>query len=242
MTEFGLWVGLIFSLILFSAILGDHAPMRLAQHILVGAALGYAALLTLREVLQPRLFALLLREDAADQWLWAPLVLGLLLMAAAFEALLAAQQRASEDDAIPTWRRLLRGLGLAPMALMLGVGISVALIGVVQGTLLPQLGQVIGIGPARAGPLSSVAGQAVLLLLTTATLLHLTFNPAQRLARQPAFVRTFFLGWAWLGKRALWIAAGVIFARLVAARLSLLIGWLEGVRRTLEQLGDWVIG
>lgn len=38
----GLWVGLIFSLLVFSAILGDHLLARLAQYVLVGAVLGHA--------------------------------------------------------------------------------------------------------------------------------------------------------------------------------------------------------
>jgi hypothetical protein len=53
------------------------------------------------------------------------------------------------------------------------------------------------------------------------------------------FVRSVFRVWIWVGKRALWVAAGVIFARLAAARLSLLISRFEYFRATLAQTGIW---
>ena len=37
----GFWGGLVMTVIIFSAILGDHLLARLGQHLLVGASLGY---------------------------------------------------------------------------------------------------------------------------------------------------------------------------------------------------------
>ena len=65
------------------------------------------------------------------------------------------------------------------------------------------------------------------LLITTATLLYLHVDPARYLAEQPSYVRRVLHGWLWLGQRALWLAAGIIFARLMASRLSLLIARLD---------------
>ena len=47
------------------------------------------------------------------------------------------------------------------------------------------------------------------------------------------------LFWAGLGKRGLWFAAGVLFARLAASRLSLLIVWLESMIQFLQQSWIW---
>jgi hypothetical protein len=240
MSDVGVWVGFLFSLILFSTIAGDHALARLAQHVLVGAALGYAALLTVREVLQPRLFQLWLSGAADGTWLWVPLLLGLFLLAAGADYVLA--QGNTTPGPLPGWRRGMRSLALLPIGLMLGVSIGVAIMGVVQGTVLPQAWRAISATPDPEQPLPNGLTQALTLLLTTATLLHLTVNRQLPWARQPLIVQRLFTGWVWIGKRALWIAAGVIFARLAAARLSLLISWLESVYARLEQMGilDWV--
>jgi hypothetical protein len=68
---------------------------------------------------------------------------------------------------------------------------------------------------------------ALTLLLTTATLLYLYVDPARYLTEQPLFIRRLLNGWIWIGQRALWFAAGIIFARLMASRLSLLIARID---------------
>jgi hypothetical protein len=73
------------------------------------------------------------------------------------------------------------------------------------------------------------------LVLTSATLLHLTWEwPSGGL---PSWLRAPITLWRWIGLRALWFAAGVLFARLAASRLSLLIGWLESLGSYLEATG-----
>ena len=54
----GLWIGFVVSLSVFSLIIRDNALSRLALHLVVGTALGYAALIAWQEVLYPRLLAL----------------------------------------------------------------------------------------------------------------------------------------------------------------------------------------
>ncbi|HMN27545.1 MAG TPA: hypothetical protein PKE45_05260, partial [Caldilineaceae bacterium] len=51
----GAVLGLLIALVLFSTLLGENVLTRLAQHILVGAALGYAVLLAIRDLLLPTL-------------------------------------------------------------------------------------------------------------------------------------------------------------------------------------------
>ncbi len=111
----------------------------------------------------------------------------------------------------------------AVTALLLGIGLGAGIMGALQGTLIPQYLRAAQIGfvPDAPGYLPLVG--LLTLLLTTATLLYLYVDPARHLQQQPPAVRGLMTGWLWLGQRALWLAAGLIFARLAVSRLSLLI-------------------
>jgi hypothetical protein len=125
------------------------------------------------------------------------------------------------------------------VALLLAVGLSAGLFGVLQGTLFPQFWQAaltafdpaVSIGVFLAGVLT--------LLITTATLLYLYVDPARYLAEQPIYVRRLLNSWLWLGQRALWLAAGIIFARLMASRLSLLIARVDYLITALAATPFW---
>lgn len=228
----GAWTSLVLALAVASLLLGDQILARLAQHILVGGLLGYAAVITMRSVLLPRFASALTGADPL--WAgWLPLGLGLLLWAAGVDYLRA--QGKSTTTPLPGWRRWLRRLGLLPTMLMLGVGVTVALLGVLQGTLLPQIWQV-GRTAAAAG---DFAGWQTLLvtLLTTAVLVQITGQQAQLGETWPTPLRALLALWRWIGARALWLAAGLLFARLVATRLSLLIGWGEMILQKLATIG-----
>jgi hypothetical protein len=219
----GMWGGLIMTLLIASSLLGDGVPARLGQHLLVGAAVGYGGVLAVQHILRPQVIAPLLADPLGDPWLWIPAVLGGLLLVAGVDRTLAP----SQTTPLPRWRRLLHGLGRLPVALLIALGLSAGLFGALQGTLLPQFG--------RAAALTLDAGAAetllgiLTLLITTASLLYVAVDPARHLAGQSPAVRRLLGGWLWLGQRAIWLAAGVIFARLLASRLSLLIARVEYV-------------
>ena len=77
------------------------------------------------------------------------------------------------------------------------------------------------------------------LLITTATLLYLYVDPHQYLAQQPGYVRRLMSGWIWLGQKSIWLAAGLIFARLMAARLSLLIVRMQFFVNSVYESRAW---
>jgi hypothetical protein len=232
----GLWLGLLFSLAIFSTIIGNHVVARVAQYVLVGASLGYVAVVALREVLQPRLFAPLLQEGAVASWLWLLLLLSLLLLLAGGDH--ALTQNGVLEPPASRGRKALRAIGVLPAGLMVGVGVSVAVIGVLQGTLAPQLWQVVQTELAAA-PLGALLTNWMTVLLATASLLYWSVNAAQDLAQQPQWLQRLLRAWIWVGKRAFWFTAGVIFARLAAARLSLLIARFEYFLETLKTTGVW---
>lgn len=236
----GAWIGLLISLAIFTLLAGDRALGRLAQHLLVGAALGYLAVLAFRHVLQPRLFTPLPLTILSMPWSVVPLVLGLLLWGAGLDAIL--RQFSSTPSNIAGWRRWLQGAGLFPVALMLGVGVAVGLIGVIQGSLLPQLWRTIGPGISWTAAPGALLARLLTLLLTTATLLAFTVDVDSRTLPPLALPRLILHGWIWLGKRALWLAAGALFARLAAARMSLLIGQMNFWLTSLHETGLWSWG
>lgn len=117
-SEIGLWSGFILTLMVFSAVLGDNILYRLAVYIFVGMSAGYAAVVTWYSVILPWVRTTLLSGDTLLVAYGAvPLVLGALLL---FKGA----------------GRLSRIAGLT-MALLIGVGTAVTLVGATAGTLIP---------------------------------------------------------------------------------------------------------
>ncbi len=228
----GLWMGLVISLLMFSLVAGDNGMARLAQYLLVGSALGYAAVLAWQEVLRPRLFAPL-QSAPADWRIWLPLLLGMLLLIAGAERTLRGP--ASSDAG---WRGVLHLLGALPLALFLGVTLSLGVIGGVQGTLFPQFMRAAESGLAWGESLDVLLTGMLGLLLTTGVIIHLRGSDGL-IEEQPAPLRALLRGWAWIGKRGLWLATGMLFIRLFTARLSLLISEFEFLIVRLEQTALW---
>ncbi len=231
----GVWTGLAISLLIFGMALGDHWPARLGQHLLVGAVMGYAALMAWQQVLQPALILPLLANPAGDPLLWLGAGLVLLLLAAALERLLAM----GAPGPLPGgWRLALRRLGQLPVALLLGVGLAVLLVGALQGTIFPQLLYAVDKGVEWDLPLADLIAGLALLLITTGALVAFTVQP-HHLAGQPRLMQRLINGWIWIGRRAIWLAMGVLFARLAASRISLLAAEFVYLRQALEQTGLW---
>jgi hypothetical protein len=116
--EIGLWAGFVLTLMVFSYILGDNFLYRLAVYVFVGLAAGYIAIVTVESVLIPW-FDTTIGSDDVDTY-----VIGLI------PALLAALLL------LKTSSRLGR-LGNLGIAVLIGVGTAVALVGALTGTLLP---------------------------------------------------------------------------------------------------------
>ncbi len=240
LTAVAFWGGLVMTLIIFSGIVGDHALLRVGQHLLVGAGLGYLCVLAIQHVLRPRLLAPLLADPTGDPLQWAPLALGLILLVAGLDRTMHAPHTRPPAR----WRRALHGLGRIPVAFLLGIGLSAGLFGLLQGTLFPQFwhAALTAFDPAASMPVF-LAG-VLTLLITVATLLYLYVDPARYLAEQPVYVRRLLNGWLWVGQRALWFAAGIIFARLMASRLSLLIARIDYLIDAIATgpFGQWWTG
>lgn len=236
-----LWVAFFFSLLLFSVVAGNHPFAKVGQYLLVGVSLGYLGVLLVQHVLRPRLLTLLWAAPATQWRLWLVLFLGLLLWGAAIERLWL-QQRSTPPLSNPSsspLRRALRLAGAIPVALMAGVSVSAVLLGLLQGSFWPQFLYTAQSGFVWSTELTESLVSMLVVLLTTASLLHWVAPVAQLTAYQPRWVAQLLTGWRGLGKRALWFAAGVIFARLLVAHLTLLIGRFYFLLMTFQQSFLW---
>ena len=236
LTSMAFWGGLVTTLLVASSLVGDHALARLGRHLLVGAGLGYVGVLAVQHVLRPRLITPLIAAPTGDPLRWVPLLLGLILLAAGLDRTWRPARRS-----LPWWRRTLHGAGRLPLALLAAVGISAGLWGAIQGTLLPQFWRAAQQAFDPAADLPAFWAGLITLLVATGALLYLYVDPARYVDEQPGPVRRVMHGWLWLGQRAVWLTAGIIFARLMASRLSLLIArvdYLVGIIYATP-LGRW---
>jgi hypothetical protein len=140
-------IGFVLTLLVFSFVLRDNPLYRLAVHLLVGVAAGYAAVVTLQGVVFPVFTILLDGQGDQSSTLWlVPLFLALLLI------LKLARPAA--------W------LGNSAMGVLIAIGATVGLVGAIQGTLLPQI---------TAGLDDAILG-VVAALLTVCTLVYFHFT------------------------------------------------------------------
>lgn len=228
----GLWVGFIFTLLIFSALLGDHLLARLAQYVLVGAVLGYAVVVTWQSILTSDVVTSLRNAPQEKPWNWIPVVLAAVMAVAGLERIFVQGQAPSRRNA--AWGRGLRVLGAIPALTLVSIGAAVTLVGAVQGTLAPQF-----LSAARSdlkwgaewpGQITDI----LVLVLTVTSLLFFVVDPDRHLEQQPIWVQRLMRVLLWLGQRALWLAAGALFARLLASRLSLLAAELAHWSSTLQ--------
>ena len=234
----GMWVGLVVALLVFSAILGDHWLARLGQTILVAAGLGYAAAVTWHAMIGLPFVQGLLANPRAEPWNWIPVILGVLLVLASAERILFQGEGGPPAGG---FRRVLRWGGVVPAALLLATGIAVVAVGAVQGTLLPQFLAAARMGIQWDAPLDLFFTGLLTLIITASALVFWGLDPQHHLAGQPSWVQRLMRAWVWFGQRAVWLAAGVLFARLLASRTSLLIAEFEFMRATFTSTGLWQI-
>jgi hypothetical protein len=120
-SEFGgAVVGFLLTLFVFSFVLKDNPLYRIAVHILVGVSAGYVVVIVVQDVILPVVEMILNEPGRPAGLVWiVPLFLALLL-------LLKAIPRIS-------W------VGNSSMAVLIGVGAAVGLVGAIVGTLFPQV-------------------------------------------------------------------------------------------------------
>ncbi len=209
----GTLVAVVLTLVVFSYLLGDNILYRLAEHIFVGVAIGYAAVVAFHSILASKLFGPMVDAIGDGDWqrlllLAIPLVLGLLLLVKPLRAT--------------------RWLGSLSIAFLLGVGAALAISGALLGTLLPQVDATANLThyTARWGTGLGLFSGFVVLVGTIGVLLHFHFSAGKggRLAQvRDALVQA----WGGAGRWFILIAFSAILATTFVSRLSLLVGRVQ---------------
>ncbi len=188
----GIGIGLVATIFIYSYLLGDNVLYRLAVHLLVGVSAGFAAVIAIRQVLWPVLNQLVNNPDDPASLLWlVPLVLAFLLLFKAISRL--------------AW------VGNTSMAVLIGVGAAVALVGAITGTLWPQIAA--ASQPSTLGAIGAV----VTALLTICTLLAFQFT-----SRKPDNPPVWQQGIRQVGQFVLTVTFGALFAGVLSTSLALL--------------------
>jgi len=208
--DFGPWLAFALTLMVFSYLLGDNPLFRIAEHLLVGLALGFAWIVAWHSVFLPRVIARIGSQN--------PLEVGYTLVPLALGALLLLKGRRSSFK-----------ISSLPLAYLFGVGAAVALGGAIFGTLIPQVWATVhALSPdylAEYAPEDvwyPVINGVFIVVGTVCTLLYFTFTAGgqSRLGRLSGrFVQIS----AGVGRWFLMFTFGALFGSLVMSRISLLV-------------------
>ncbi len=171
-------VAALLTIMILSYLVGDNPLFRLAAHLLIGVAGGYAGAMAWHAVLKPALVDPLLRAGLPGilrPEFWGSAEARLLLSSWLLLALLALKL----TDSGARW-------GALPMVLLVSVSAAVVVGGAIRGTLLPQLANAAqSLAPSSQtargeSGLEQVVNALILLVGTASTLWYFRFtvNPA----------------------------------------------------------------
>lgn len=193
-------IAAVLTLCVLSRIIGDNPAFRIAQYLFVGVSLGYGFVVLYFQVLRPA-FTNILAGAGDGNWirvvfLAVPFGLGLL-----FLPRMIGRQAGS-------W------MANFPLGLIFGVGVALSLVGVLAGTLLPQMRATIA--PQSDAPLQ-IAGAVLLALGVIVTLSYFYFTvPTHTTGGR------IVAGMARVGRWLLMVAFGFFFASALITYLTAL--------------------
>ena len=202
-------ISFLFTILIFSYLIGDNPLFRIAIYIFVGVSSGYVAAVAWWQVIVPRLVYPLMYGSVLEKALTAIPLLGAVLIIMKISPRLA-------------------GLARIAMAFLVGAGAAVIIAGALSGTLIPQVSATINafdLASAGARNISLVEvifNGAFILAGTVFTLIYFHFGARPKAAgsmgRSPLIEFCASVGRIFIG-----ITLGTIFAGVYAAALTALI-------------------
>ena len=213
------WVSLVLTLMVFSYLLGDNFLYRLAVSVLVGVAAGYVAVVAVESVIVPWINATLLVEqgdmsEATHTGLRAigavPFLIGALL-------LVKVSPR-------------LAPIGTLGLAVLIGTGVAVAIVGAASGTIIPLARET---GDAVR---EDVVEGVVILLGVITTLIYFQYLAAERSGR---IQRPRGLGpLATIGQVFIVVTLGTLYAGAILTSLTIFSGvFRDQLQFILDKVG-----
>ncbi len=212
----------LFTILIFSYLIGDNPLFRIAVYIFVGVSSGYLAALTWWQVIVPRLIYPLMYGSVLEKAFTAIPLLGAVLILMKISPRLA-------------------GLARIAMAFLVGAGAAVIIAGALSGTLLPQIAATINafdLSAASARNISVVEvvfNGAFILAGTVFTLIYFHFGASPKADGSIRRLGLIEIG-ASVGRIFIGITLGTIFAGVYAAALTALI---ERISSLINFIGNY---
>ncbi len=194
----GLLLSFSFTIFVFSYIFGDNLLFRLATHIFIGVAAGYASIVTLYNVILPQLILPLLSGGRDEMFLTISLLIPSLLL------LTKISPRTSR-------------LGNPAIAILVGIGAAVAIGGAIFGTLFPQTSAAINVFEKNG-----FINGTILVIGTLATLLFFQFSTRGKESSLTGMTQV-ANALRWIGKAFIAVTFGALFAGVYIAAITALI-------------------
>lgn len=215
----GVFLGFILTLLVFSYVLGDNPLFRLAAHIFIGVSAGYAAVITIYNVLLPQLIFPLIYGGEGETYF----SIGMLIPSLFLFAKVTPIKRAGN------WA----------MAILVGIGAAAAVGGAITGTLLPQtIGTINSIEPSATGDTTwaNWLNAGIIILGTISTLIYFHFGVRSKPGRIPkrfAFIEKI----GKIGQLFIATTFGVLFAGIYLAALTALIERISFLWNFIKGIG-----
>lgn len=197
-------IAAVLSLMVLSRLIGDNPLYRIAQHLLIGAALGYAASVLVGQTLLPT------ATQAAAGDLRSLITGGVSVVLALMLAGRFGRQR-------------LTVLANVPLAILFGVGAAIAFVGAARGTIVPLLLDTIAIGRLTSVDPAVIAGTVVVIATVAITLI--SFGYTQR-SDQPSSAGRAVRG---VGRTLVLATFGVFLAAMVTTYIAALVTQVQAI-------------
>ena len=222
LTEFiGLALGFLLTILIFSYLMGDNPFFRLAIHVFIGVSAAYVAIITINNVLIPRLIMPMINGSQGER------LLSIILLIPSLFLFFKVTR--------------LRSAGNWSVAILVGIGAAAAIGGAITGTLFPQiLGTINSVDPSAYTVTTSRWDQAIngliIVIGTISTLLYFHFGtqdiPGQSDERLP-FIESI----SKIGKVFLAITFGALYAGVYLSALAALVERLSFIWDFLNTIG-----
>ncbi len=213
----GLAIGFVLTLMVLSYIIGDNVLFRIAVHIFIGVASGYAAVLILYNVLWYQVLVPVLQVFTVGKSLDLAAYLIRVLPAVILGIWMITKVSP----------RLAR-LGTPVLAFVTGVGAATVIGGAILGTIFPQVGASANVLKIPSGsPALNMVGWfingLIILVGIATTLIYFQFNLRRQEEGEPVQRPVIMEYLSTVGKGFIVVTLGVLFAGVYMAALSALI-------------------
>jgi hypothetical protein len=214
----GAIIGFLITVMVLSYIIGDNFLFRLAVHIFIGVASGYAAVLILYNVLWYQVLVPVLQIVSGDRFT----DLATYIISVVPAVILGLWMLTKASPRLARW-------GTPVLAFLAGVGAATVVVGAIRGTIFPQVGASVNMLNIQSSPpeLNKLVGWfingLIILAGTVTTLIYFNFGIKRHEEGVPVQRSVFMDYLSTVGQGFIVITLGVLFTGVYIATISALI-------------------